>query len=128
MNSSVNANSARFLLGFTLLCLFWALGVLIVNWTGAPIPANVVGMGLLAAGLWMGWVRLEWVAAAADGLLRHLGLLFVPAGAGVMLYGEIIRGELWPIAVTLIAGTALTLAAAAWAARAFTRRGEGDRP
>jgi len=38
-------------------------------------------------------VPLAWVIEAADLLLTHMALLFVPAGVGVMLYFELIGGS-----------------------------------
>lgn len=66
------------ILGSALLLAFWALGEVVVRALHAPVPGNVLGMVLLTIALLAGWVRLEAVAGAADALLQHLGLLFVP--------------------------------------------------
>ena len=50
----------------------------------------------------------------ANGLLTHLSLLFVPAGAGVMIHAQRIRGEALPIVAALVVSTALTIAVTAW--------------
>ena len=49
----------------------------------------------------------------ANGLLTHLSLLFVPAGVGVMIHVDRIRGEAVPIVVSLVLSTALTIAVTA---------------
>ena len=80
------AGMLRALLGLGLLCGFAALGQGLTTALQLPFPGSVAGLLLLVAGLALGWVRLEWVEAAADGLLGLLGLLFVPAAVGVVDY------------------------------------------
>jgi holin-like protein len=54
-------------------------------------------------------------------LLKHLSLLFVPAGVGVMLHVARIAEEWLPIVVALLASTALAIVVTAlvieWASR-----------
>ena len=54
-------------------------------------------------------------------LLKHLSLLFVPAGVGVMLHVARLAGEWLPIVVALLASTALAIVVTAlviqWSAR-----------
>ncbi|KQR40712.1 CidA/LrgA family protein [Deinococcus sp. Leaf326] len=76
----------RFVLGLGLLLAFAALGQALATGLGLPLPGSVLGMALLWGALGAGAVRLHWVAPAADGLLGVLGLLFVPATAGVVDY------------------------------------------
>ena len=61
----------------------------------------------------------------ADGLLRWLGLLFVPAGVGVFGYLGLIRAGLKPIVVALTVSTLLTFAVTAWTMQALDRRRKG---
>ena len=54
-----------------------------------PLPGPVLGMLALAALL--NWQRLRQpVGTAADALLAHLSLLFVPVGVGVMTHGALL--------------------------------------
>lgn len=52
-------------------------------------------MVTLAGALRFGLVREAWVEPAAEFLLRHMALLYVPAGVGIMAYAGLIRRE-WP--------------------------------
>jgi holin-like protein len=55
------------------------------------------------------------VDEAANALLTHLSLLFVPAGVGMMIYLDRL-GDAWvPILLTLLLSTLLTMAVTAWA-------------
>lgn len=91
--------------GFAVLLSCQLLGELVVRAGNWPIPGNVVGMGLLLAALMIGVVQLEWVSEAAELLLTHMALLFVPAGVGVMLYFDLLTREWLPILVATVAST-----------------------
>jgi holin-like protein len=76
--------------GFAIIIGFDLLGLLL-HAAGIPLPAHVLGMILLAAALFAGWVKLEWVADSAGFLLRHMLLFFVPAIVGVITYASLLR-------------------------------------
>lgn len=99
--------AARAALGFAVLVLFLAVGEGVSRALSLPVPGSVVGMVLLTAALRLGAVPPVLVRDAAGLLLRHMGLLFVPAGAGVMRYTGLLRAE-WPAIVG--AGVVSTLA------------------
>ncbi|AFL86831.1 putative effector of murein hydrolase LrgA [Terriglobus roseus DSM 18391] len=90
-----------------------------------PLPGPVLGMALLAAVLLLR--RREPDAAlvkTSNGLLRWLGLLFVPAGAGVVANLELLRAAWFPIAVALVVSTLLTITVTALVMQGLLRRGE----
>jgi putative effector of murein hydrolase LrgA (UPF0299 family) len=85
-------------------------GELISRLLHIPVPGPVLGMLLLA--LWYAGRRREPeqpMRQAADGLLRWLGLLFVPAGVGVFSNIGLLRAAWLPIGVALVGSTLLTL-------------------
>ena len=45
----------------------------------------------------------------ADRVLQFLGMLFVPAGVGVIAYLDVLKIEAMPILTAVIGGTAITL-------------------
>lgn len=98
--------AARAAVGFVVLVLFLAVGEGASRVLGLPVPGSVVGMVLLTAALRLGPVPPALVRDAAGLLLRHMGFLFVPAGAGVMRYTGLLRAE-WP--AILGAGVVSTL-------------------
>lgn len=91
--------------GFAVLLSCQLLGELVVRAGDWPMPGNVVGMGFLLAALMFGVVQLEWVSEAAELLLTHMALLFVPAGVGVMLYFDLLTHEWLPILVATVVST-----------------------
>jgi holin-like protein len=106
-----------------ILLLFQFAGELLRTATKVEVPGPVIGMILLAA--WYILRRREPEPAleqAADGLLSWLGLLFVPAGVGIIVNLTLLRAVWLPISVALIGSTALTLLTTAWIMRRFGRR------
>lgn len=85
------------LLGFLLLIGLQWLGGWLMALVHAPIPGSVAGMVLLAAGIQLGVIPRALVRASAELLVRHLTLLYVPAGVGVLLYVALLRREWLPI-------------------------------
>jgi holin-like protein len=102
-----------FLTGVTWLLVFQFAGEAIVRLAALPLPGPVVGMALLFAALVTRGRVPDALGAAADGLAKHLSLLFVPAGVGVMMYVRQLADEWLPIAVALFVSTVLAIAVAA---------------
>jgi holin-like protein len=69
--------------GLALLLLLQAAGEALTHALGWPFPGPVVGLVLLLPALKLPAVRVP-VGAAAELLLGHLSLLFVPVGVGVV--------------------------------------------
>ena len=95
--------------GLLVLLTCQLLGEALVALLDLPVPGPVVGMVLLLG------VLHRWrpgpesgVVQVSEGLLRHLQLLFVPAGAGVFSFLPLIGAS----AVPLVAGLVLSWAAA----------------
>jgi putative effector of murein hydrolase LrgA (UPF0299 family) len=100
------------------------LGELLARAFNLPLPGPVLGMGLLFLLLLLrdGQTRRKGkranavpvsLAAAADGLLGHLSLLFVPAAVGVMRYFDLLRANAEAIGVAVALSTLLAMAATA---------------
>ena len=66
-------------------------------------------MVLLTLLLFSGIVKLEQVEKAADGLLRHLILLFVPSAVGIMVFANSISGSAVEIILTALLSTVVVL-------------------
>ena len=102
-----------FLNGITALLVFQLIGEIGVHAMAIPVPGPVLGMFLLFLSLLIRQGIPEWLDAASTGLLRHLSLLFIPAGVGVIVHFDRIAGEWIPIGVALVVSTFLTMAATA---------------
>lgn len=80
-----------------------------------PVPGAVVGMLILAAALVAraptaaGTGRDTSLDRTAEALIGRMGLLFVPAGAGVVAEAALLREAWLPLAAGLIGSTVLSL-------------------
>ncbi|MET0162521.1 MAG: CidA/LrgA family protein [Microbacteriaceae bacterium] len=84
-------------------------GEFLVALLGLPVPGTIVGMALLLVALLIARPEPEAsVFAAADELLGWMPLLFVPAGAGLILYLHLFAEQWLPI----VAGVLLSWLAA----------------
>jgi holin-like protein len=99
----------RLILALGVLGLFLAAGTLVADGARLPVPGSVLGMVMLTGALQLRWIRLAWVRPAADLLLRHMGLLFVPPGVAVMVHAELIRAEWLPIVAGSVVSTVVVL-------------------
>jgi holin-like protein len=111
-----------FLAGSTWLLLFQCAGEVVSHLLGLPVPGPVVGMLLLFIALRARNRVPDSIGVAADALAKHLSLLFVPAGVGVMMYFDRLAGEWLPIVVALLVSTTVAMAAAALTFSALARR------
>ena len=86
-----------------------ALGELIVRTTGATLPASIIGMLILTLLLKLKVVKLEWVRGLTDFLIANLGFFFVPPGVALMLYFDLIKAEILPIALATLLSTIIVV-------------------
>ncbi len=108
---------------FVVIVCFQFAGEALSRLAGLPVPGPVVGLALLVLAA-LAWPALQReVEEVADLLLRHLSLLFVPAGVGVLQYLDLLRREWLPLLAVIVISTALTLAVSALAFTAMARRG-----
>lgn len=106
----------------TLLLVFQLVGEVIARALALPIPGPVIGMALLFLALLIRGGPGEDLRLASGQLLQHLSLLFVPAGTGIVLYGDRIAAEWLPLLMSLFLSTFLTLAVTALVLKALTRK------
>lgn len=109
------------LAAITLLLIYQLLGEVVVQWFGLPVPGPVLGMVFLFATLVVRGGAPQYLKDTSSTLLQHLSLLFVPAGAGVMVHFARLEGEWLPIVASLLVSTLLTIAVTALVLRIFLR-------
>jgi holin-like protein len=101
----------------TALLLFQALGETISFGLALPLPGPVLGLILLLVFLLLRPLAIDALRPTALEMLRHLSLLFVPAGVGIMLHGARLQAEGWKLLLAVLGSTVLTLAVTAWVTR-----------
>jgi holin-like protein len=95
-------------LSFLLVCQL--LGTVIAQAIGVPVPGPVFGLILLLAFLIARRGPQPELKTTAHGLLRHLGLLFVPAGVGIVNELGVLRSNALAVAIAIPISTLLGLA------------------
>ena len=78
-----------------------------------PVPGPVTGLVLLYLDLLWHRTLPDDLGRLADRMLALFGLLFVPAGVGVVAHADVLQAEFLPIVAAVVGGTAVTLLATA---------------
>jgi len=91
-----------------------------------PVPGPVIGMAMLLVWLVIRGGPDQALRNTSGTLLQHLSLMFVPAGAGVMLHAGRLADEAWPIFFALIISTVLGLLATGLTLHLLTRQRTGS--
>ncbi len=103
----------------------WA-GEMLSRMFALPIPGAVIGCVLLLAALSAGAGLPDDLRSVVGALLRHLPVLFVPAGVGAVAYADVLREAWLPLLCVLVASTVITFAVSVAAfgavSRALSRR------
>jgi len=99
--------------GLVQLFIFQALGELLSKFELPFMPGPVLGLVLLLAYLAIRGHLPASIDLVGSGILQHLGLLFIPASVGVVLYLPILQTHAWAIAATLVVSVLATIAVTA---------------
>lgn len=87
-----------------------------------PVPGPVIGMLLLFGFIMMRPQAADAIEPTALELLRHLSLLFIPAGVGIMVSADRLRDDALAVIVSVAVSTTAALVVAALVTRALLRR------
>lgn len=77
--------------------------------THLPVPGSVVGLVALGTLIELRVIPLELVRSAAELLVRHLALLYVPAGVALLVYWGAVRHDLVAITIAALASLVAVL-------------------
>ncbi|CAM3832641.1 CidA/LrgA family protein [Polynucleobacter arcticus] len=99
--------------GLVQILLFQSLGELVSKFVLPTLPGPVIGLVLLIA-----WLALRKginpeLATVADAFSQYLGLLFVPAAVGVVLFLPQLKANALAIVSALVGSVILTIATSA---------------
>ncbi len=99
--------------GLAILLIFQSLGEVMSRFLQGVIPGPVIGLFLLFVFLVSRKKISASVALAADGLLAHLSIFFIPAAVGVMIYASALAqsSAAWILAIGLSTIAAITTTA-----------------
>ena len=108
--------------GLVQILLFQSLGELVSKLLLPTLPGPVIGLVLL-----VGWLVIRKginaeLAMVADGFSQYLGLLFVPAAVGVVLFLPQLKANALAIISALVASVILTIGSSALVVRFLSRK------
>ncbi|MGV7234814.1 MAG: CidA/LrgA family protein [Nitrosomonadaceae bacterium] len=107
----LNNKTRNMLYGFLIIIGCQLVGEVFVGTTGIPIPGAVMGMIFLFIGLYLKGNVPEELNIVGNSLIKYIGLLFVPAGAGISMHLSMITKEWNVILIASVSSTILTLLA-----------------
>jgi holin-like protein len=99
--------------GLVEILLFQGLGELVSHFAVTMIPGPVIGLILMLAAFHVRKKVPEPVELVASTLVKHLGLLFIPAAVGVVVYWPQIRSHAVAVGVALAVSVVMTIAVTA---------------
>jgi len=110
--------------GLVEILLFQGLGEILSRFLVTLIPGPVIGLVLLLA-----WLQIRKdvppsVELVASTLVQHLGLLFVPAAVGVVMFWPHLKSNAVAVVAALVVSVVLTIAVSAIMMRTFTRKAQ----
>lgn len=94
---------------FATLLVFQTLGEGLAFAFALPVPGPVIGMLLLFFYLMLRKTAADQLAPTTYEFLKHLSLLFVPAGVGIMVHADRVVAEWLPIAAALVISAMVSL-------------------
>ena len=112
--------------GLVQILLFQSFGELISQFLLPTLPGPVIGLVLLVAWLVIRKGVNAELAMVADGFSQYLGLLFVPAAVGVVLFLPQLKANALAIISALIGSVILTIASSAIVARVLSKRPDNE--
>ena len=108
------------LVGITILLVFQLAGEAIAYFLGGFVPGPVIGMAMVAVLLTLtgGVSFLEpahrQTVDTSRAILANLGILFVPAGVGIIQHLDLIRDRGFALLAIVILSTVATLTVTVW--------------
>lgn len=86
-------------------------GHLLANGAGIPLPASVIGLLLLLAGLRTGIINEKWIAEASYFLSANMAFFFLPSAVEILDNYHLVHSVLAQLLIVCIASTVLTFLA-----------------
>ena len=114
----------KLLHGLAIILFLQWLSTAIISFLGIPFPPPLLGMLILTALLCTGAIKENYIEDICTALIDKMALLFLPAGASMILYLDVIKAELLPISLTVILSSVIILCSTALVLEMLLRKKE----
>lgn len=108
------------LVGITILLVFQLIGEMTAYFLGGIVPGPVIGMAMVTA-LLVATGGMKFIAPVhqqtvdtSKAILANLGILFVPAGVGIIQHLDLIRDRGFALLAIVLLSTVATLTVTVW--------------
>ncbi len=108
------------IVGITVLLVFQLIGEVTAYFLGGFVPGPVIGMAMIAVVLTLtgGMKTLQpahqQTLETSRSILANLGILFVPAGVGIIQHLDLIRDRGFALLAIVLLSTVITLTVTVW--------------
>jgi putative effector of murein hydrolase LrgA (UPF0299 family) len=112
--------------GLVQILLFQSLGELVSKFLLPTLPGPVIGLVLLVMWLVIRKGINSELAMVADTFSQYLGLLFVPAAVGVVLFLPQLKANALAIITALVGSVILTIGSSAFVVRFLSKKASDE--
>ena len=105
----------------TILLLFQCIGEFTSRLLALPLPGPLLGMIILCAVLHFNIFNITDLHDTSEKILKHLSLLFVPAGVGITLHISLLSEQWIRVLLVLFVSTVITMVMTALTMRFLIR-------
>ncbi|KGP71176.1 CidA/LrgA family protein [Pontibacillus yanchengensis] len=106
---SIYKNIITLLIQFSLINVFFFIGLALQDVTNLPIPGSIIGLIVLFIALQTGIVKLHWIEKAGKWLLAELLLFFIPAAVGIIQYPDLAGWSGFQLLLIIFISTTLVM-------------------
>lgn len=117
----------KYLSQFLIIMGFTLVGEALQRLLPIPVPASVYGLVLLFLALCTGIVKVRQVKETGAFLTSVLPVLFVSPAVGIVEHWQLIRSQLLPIVLLLVASTMVTFGISGSVTQRLMKKGGEDR-
>ena len=95
----------RIITQILILYVFYYIGVFIVEITGLPLPASVLGLLVLVLCLQLKWIKVEYIRDGSSFLIGFMTLFFIPPMVGIIDYPQLLSLDGFILIATVMIST-----------------------
>jgi len=104
----------QIIFGLAWLCLSLLAGEAVKDTLQLAIPAPVLAVVILVAGLGLYGRVPDGLRLVAEFLLRHMALFFIPVLVGMLALSDLLTDILWSLSLIILVSTVVPLFVTAW--------------